>query len=53
MNLLLKLFSPVDPCRKVHCGAGRVCKAEGKIGQCVCITECPKEADPRRRVRLT
>jgi len=40
----------IDPCAKIHCGAGRVCKAEGTEASCVCIPECPKEADPRRRV---
>ncbi|CAD7090431.1 unnamed protein product [Hermetia illucens] len=40
----------VDPCTKVHCGAGRVCQADGNKASCVCIPDCPVEADPRRRV---
>jgi hypothetical protein len=40
----------VDPCLKIHCGAGRVCKAEGTSASCVCIPECPEENDPRRKV---
>jgi len=40
----------VDPCIKIHCGAGRVCKAEGSEASCVCISECPEESDPRRKV---
>lgn len=40
----------VDPCRKVHCGAGRVCEAKGDTAKCICIPSCPQEADPRRRV---
>jgi len=40
----------VDPCAKIHCGAGRVCKAEVTSASCVCITECPEESDPRRKV---
>jgi len=40
-----------DPCAKKHCGAGRVCEltAEG-AAQCVCISTCPDEVDPRRKV---
>lgn len=40
----------VDPCKNVHCGAGRVCKAENKVGTCVCVSECPEQTDPRRKV---
>jgi len=40
----------VDPCIKIHCGAGRVCKADGTNASCVCIPECPEESDPRRKV---
>jgi len=40
----------VDPCVKIHCGAGRVCKADGSNASCVCIPECPEESDPRRKV---
>jgi secreted protein acidic and rich in cysteine len=40
----------VDPCRKIHCGAGRVCQAEGNTASCVCIPSCPVEDDSRRRV---
>ncbi|XP_050427782.1 SPARC [Adelges cooleyi] len=40
-----------DPCRKKHCGAGRVCKlTEDGEAQCVCITDCPTETDIRRKV---
>ncbi|XP_059610724.1 SPARC [Phlebotomus argentipes] len=39
-----------DPCAKVHCGAGRICQAEGQSASCVCVPECPEEVDPRRRV---
>lgn len=40
----------VDPCAKIHCGAGRVCQAEGDSAACVCIPECPEQTDPRRKV---
>jgi len=40
----------IDPCKKIHCGAGRVCKAEGNNASCVCIPECPEQTDPRRMV---
>lgn len=40
----------VDPCAKIHCGAGRVCQAEGTTAECVCIPECPQQTDPRRMV---
>jgi len=40
----------VDPCGKIHCGAGRVCKAEGSNASCVCIPDCPEQSDPRRKV---
>lgn len=40
----------VDPCTKVHCGAGRVCQAKGTTASCVCIPQCPEELDPRRKV---
>lgn len=40
----------VDPCSKIHCSAGRVCRAEGKTASCVCIPECPPEHEPRRQV---
>uniref|UniRef100_A0A1L8E3J1 Putative matricellular protein osteonectin/sparc/bm-40 n=1 Tax=Nyssomyia neivai TaxID=330878 RepID=A0A1L8E3J1_9DIPT len=39
-----------DPCAKVHCGAGRICQADGQSASCVCVPECPDEADPRRKV---
>lgn len=40
----------VDPCAKIHCGAGRVCEADGDSASCVCISECPHQSDPRRMV---
>lgn len=40
----------VDPCSKIHCGAGRVCHAEGESAKCICIPECPEQNDPRRMV---
>lgn len=40
----------IDPCSKIRCGAGRVCKAEETTASCVCIPECPEETDPRRKV---
>lgn len=41
----------LDPCTKIHCGAGKVCQAEeGGKAECVCIPECPLEKDSRRRV---
>lgn len=51
----LSKFNPlplilVDPCEKMHCGAGRVCQLEVVEAKCVCIPECPEEADVRRRV---
>ncbi|KAK9879168.1 hypothetical protein WA026_004020 [Henosepilachna vigintioctopunctata] len=41
----------MDPCLRVHCGAGRICQLDN-VGepQCVCISTCPDEADHRRRV---
>lgn len=41
----------LDPCMKVHCGAGRVCEVD-EVGepQCVCIPECPVETESRRKV---
>ncbi|GAB0090919.1 SPARC [Sergentomyia squamirostris] len=39
-----------DPCSKVHCGAGRICQADGQMAACVCVPECPDEMDPRRKV---
>uniref|UniRef100_A0A1B0D6H3 Follistatin/Osteonectin EGF domain-containing protein n=1 Tax=Phlebotomus papatasi TaxID=29031 RepID=A0A1B0D6H3_PHLPP len=39
-----------DPCTKVHCGAGRICQADGQTAACVCVPECPDEVDPRRKV---
>lgn len=40
----------VDPCAKIHCGAGRVCQAVGESASCVCIPDCPEQSDPRRKV---
>jgi hypothetical protein len=40
-----------DPCAKKHCGAGRVCElTEEGEAECVCISTCPEEVDPRRKV---
>ncbi|XP_045461646.1 SPARC [Harmonia axyridis] len=41
----------MDPCLKVHCGAGRICQLD-EVGepQCVCIPSCPEESDSRRKV---
>lgn len=44
------LVSPVDPCTKIHCSAGKTCLAKGGEARCVCINECPEETDPRRKV---
>ncbi|EEZ98441.1 SPARC [Tribolium castaneum] len=41
----------IDPCIKVHCGAGRVCEVDSEgEPQCVCIPTCPIETEPRRKV---
>ncbi|XP_025837302.1 SPARC [Agrilus planipennis] len=41
----------IDPCSKVHCGAGRVCQLdENEDPLCVCIPECPEETEERRKV---
>jgi len=40
----------LDPCAKIHCGAGRICQADGNTAECVCIPECPTQTDPRRMV---
>lgn len=48
--LYIKFLYIVDPCTKVHCGAGRVCQAKGTTASCVCIPQCPEELDPRRKV---
>lgn len=40
-----------DACYKKHCGAGRVCNVtENGEAVCVCISNCPQEIDPRRKV---
>lgn len=52
IRYLNRTLFTVDPCTKVRCGAGRVCKAEDNIGTCVCIPECPEESDPRRKVNI-
>lgn len=39
-----------DPCAKIHCGAGKICKSEGETAECICIPDCPQEKDPRRKV---
>lgn len=40
----------VDPCSKVRCGAGRVCRADNDEASCVCVPDCPEQSDPRRLV---
>lgn len=41
----------MDPCIKVHCGAGRVCEVDpAGEPQCVCIPTCPVETESRRKV---
>lgn len=49
-NNILNPVIEIDPCEKMHCGAGRVCQLEGVEAKCVCIPECPEESDIRRRV---
>lgn len=49
ISIFEKCYS-VDPCAKIHCGAGRVCEATGSTASCVCIPECPQQSDPRRMV---
>uniref|UniRef100_D3TLT3 Matricellular protein osteonectin/SPARC/Bm-40 n=1 Tax=Glossina morsitans morsitans TaxID=37546 RepID=D3TLT3_GLOMM len=49
-NNVLNPVVEIDPCEKIHCGAGRVCQLEGMEAKCVCIPECPEETDLRRRV---
>ncbi|CAH0769391.1 unnamed protein product [Bemisia tabaci] len=41
----------MNPCAGKHCGAGRVCQVtdEGDA-KCVCIPECPREVEIRRKV---
>jgi len=45
--------SPVyefDPCEKMYCGAGKICKSNGDTAECICIQDCPPEIDERRYV---
>ena len=49
-NEVLSAVAEIDPCEKMHCGAGRVCQLYGEEAKCVCIPECPKEMDVRRHV---
>jgi len=43
--------SSIDVCEKVHCGAGMVCEIDiNEEPQCVCISNCPIETEPRRKV---
>ncbi|XP_013112968.1 SPARC [Stomoxys calcitrans] len=49
-NNIVNPVIEIDPCEKMHCGAGRVCHLEGVTAKCVCIPECPEETDTRRRV---
>jgi len=49
-NRLTSPVSDVDPCEKMHCGAGRICHAKGEKAECICIPDCPSEDDPRRQV---
>jgi len=49
-NNLLTPVVEVDPCEKMHCGAGRICQLNGNEPKCVCIPDCPEEEDTRRHV---
>ncbi|XP_037954449.1 SPARC-like [Teleopsis dalmanni] len=49
-NNVLNPVVEIDPCEKMHCGAGRVCQLNGIVAKCVCIPECPEETDVRRHV---
>ncbi|KAK7066822.1 hypothetical protein SK128_011702 [Halocaridina rubra] len=42
---------PRAPCSEMYCGAGRQCiiRNDGE-GECVCVSSCEEEVDPRRRV---
>lgn len=50
VNSIASFHFLVNPCEKIHCGAGRVCEANGNSATCVCIPECPEQSDPRRMV---
>jgi hypothetical protein len=51
MMLIYSVSCSADPCAKKHCGAGRVCElTEEGEAECVCISLCPEEVDPRRKV---
>ena len=41
-----------DPCKNVHCSAGRECviNYENNEAKCECIKECAYETHPRRMV---
>lgn len=40
-----------DPCSEIYCGAGRECVInDDEEGECLCVTECEDEIDPRRKV---
>lgn len=49
-NTILNPVVEIDPCDKMHCGAGRICQLNGNEAKCVCIPECPEESDVRRHV---
>jgi hypothetical protein len=50
--LTSSVWRSADPCAKKHCGAGRVCElTEEGEAECVCISACPEEVDPRRKVQ--
>ncbi|XP_014094065.1 SPARC [Bactrocera oleae] len=49
-NNILNPVVEIDPCEKMHCGAGRVCQVHGTEAKCVCIPECPEEPEARRHV---
>ncbi|XP_011195441.1 SPARC [Zeugodacus cucurbitae] len=49
-NNILNPVVEIDPCEKMHCGAGRVCQVHGTEAKCICIPECPEEPEARRHV---
>ncbi|XP_055905130.1 SPARC [Eupeodes corollae] len=49
-NNVLTPIVEIDPCEKMHCGAGRVCHSTGEEAECICIQDCPEENDTRRHV---
>lgn len=43
------VLEAMDPCDG-KCGSGQVCELADGVAMCVCITSCPEEKDPRRKV---